>query len=120
MIKQENFDGLVIYTDGTQNTNLLDVGYVNLRCKGRSFVIDTGESYRYPEEAVNRTEYKVFLVDPEEYKDNAFDLTTEDLLDDELVVTVWIDGEEFEDDVTSILLSVDVDGVMKDITCIEE
>lgn len=120
MIKTQNFCGLFVYTDGTQSTNFLNVGYITLRCKDRCFVIDAGKYYIFPEESITRTEYNVFLIDSEEYKECAFDLTEEDLLDDELVVSVWIDGEEFEDEVTSITLAVDINGVKRYIDCIEE
>jgi len=123
MINEDYIESFAVYTNGTQATNLLDLGYITLRCKGRSFIIDTGTSHWFIEDGTTRTEYKLVFIEDDEFKDfddSDFDLSNEDLLDGELVVTVWVDGEEFEDEIMSMTLTVDVDGTIRDINCIEE
>lgn len=122
MIKEENLDSLVIYTNSTQ-TGGIDVGSLRLYCQERSFFIDNSEIVWHSEENNTRIECDLNFEDLEDLfgADTKFDLSTDDLLDDELVAKVWIEyDEDYAGEITSMTLTVNVDGTIRKISCTEE
>jgi len=121
MLNEEYFDSLVIYTNGTQLGGL-DLGSLRLYCKGRSFFIDIGDCQWYTEGDVTRIDCDLDFEDIEDTfgEDTHFDLSKEDLLDDELIAAIWVEGEDFEEEITSMTLMINVNGTARKILCTEE
>jgi len=123
MIEEGYLTSLVVYTDGT-HLGGLDLASLRLYCKGRSFFVDIGGTKWYIEGEVTRIECDLDFEDIEDLfgADTNFDLTKEDLLDEELTAKIWTEYEEGEsdDEITSMTLTIDVDGTVREIICTEE
>ena len=128
MIENEQVQYISICTDGPKSEGCILPGYVTLSCKGRTFKIDTGGTKSRIENGVTLIQCNVFIMDSEDMlgdSDIKFDLNSEDLLDDELIATIWIEWEEDDhcdngEEITSITLTVNVDGTEREIDCTEE
>ena len=122
MITEQNIIGLDITIEGTTDRTIVDLGSVRLEREGRSYILDIINSDTIVED--NKLLIGCYLESDQKVlketfsEETEFDLKEIDLLSEDLIAKVWVEGEE-DFKVSSMYLYVFANGSQRVISCEE-